>query len=110
MNDELVRMRREPGNGCLVLFIRGEIDLSNVDQLQHEIDLAVVGSSHVVIDLSETAYIDSQGLRLLKQLANRLSDEGTRLQLIAPQGSFARGVLEMTLISEGLEVLDTTPG
>jgi anti-anti-sigma factor len=110
MNDELVRMRQERRNGSLVLFIRGEIDLSNVDQLQHEIDLAVVGCSHVVIDLSETEYIDSQGLRLLKQLSNRLSHEGKRLRLIAPPGSFARGVLEMTLISEGLDVIDTTAG
>ena len=55
---------------------------------------------------SEIAYIDSQGLRLLKQLSDRLSSEDTTLQLIAPPGKFARGVLELTLLDKDVEVLD----
>ncbi len=77
-----------------------------MELLRQQIDLAATGSAQVVIDLSEIEYIDSQGLRLLKQLSNRFSDEGTTLQLIAPPGTFARRVLEMTLLNEGFEVHD----
>ena len=106
MNDELVRMEQERRNGRLILHLHGEVDLSNVEHLGRQIDLAATGSAHVVIDLSEIEYIDSQGLRLLKRLSNRFSDEGTTFQVIAPPGTFARGVLEMTLLNEALEVHD----
>jgi anti-anti-sigma factor len=75
--------------------------------LQQRIEHAVVGNTDVVLDLSAIGYIDSQGLRLLSQLSKRLSREGTKLRLIAPPGSVARGVLELTRMSEDIEVVDT---
>jgi anti-anti-sigma factor len=106
VNDELVRIEQERRDGRLVLHLRGEVDLSNVEWLERQLDLAVRGCDHVVIDLSEIEYIDSQGLRLLKQLSDRLSGEDATLQLVAPPGRFARGVLELTLLGEDVEVLD----
>ncbi len=97
-------MEQERREGRLILHLHGEVDLSNVERLGQQIEIAATGSAHVLIDLSGIEYIDSQGLRLLKQLSNRFSDEGATLQLIAPPGTFARGVLEMTLLNETLEV------
>jgi anti-sigma B factor antagonist len=109
MSGDLVRLEQERRDGQLVLRLIGEVDLSNVDWLERQLAVAVRGCSRVVIDLTDVDYVDSQGLRLLKQLSDRLSGEGGRLQLIAPPGRFARGVLEMTRLNEDAEVLDALP-
>lgn len=106
MNGDLVVMEREQRDGLLLVRLSGEIDLSNVDRLQQQLDLAIARSPVVAIDLDAVEYIDSQGLRVLKQLADRLGREGAKLQLIARPGGFTRRVLELTSISEEIEVLD----
>jgi anti-sigma B factor antagonist len=110
VNHELASIEPERRDGRLILHIRGDIDLSNAQPLQQRIEHAVVGKTDVVLDLSAIEYIDSQGLRLLSQLSNKLSREGAKLQLIAPPGSFARGVLELTRMSEDIDVVDTIDG
>ena len=110
MSGGLVRLEQERLAERLVLRLCGEVDLSNVGWLERRIGVAVTDSPHVVIDLSDVDYIDSQGLRLLKQLSDVLSGEGARLQLVAPPGRFARGVLEMTRLDDDLEVLDLLAG
>ena len=107
MNNEQASIETERRDGRLVLYLRGEIDLSNAQPLQQQIEHAVVGKTDVVLDLSAIEYIDSQGLRLLSRLSNRFSREGSKLQLIAPPGSFARGVLELSRMSEDIDVVDT---
>ena len=107
MSHELASIDTERRDGRLILCLRGDIDLSNAQTLQQRIEDAVRGNTDVVLDLSAIGYIDSQGLRLLSQLSKRLSREGTKLQLIAPPGSVARGVLELTRMSEDIEVVDT---
>jgi anti-sigma B factor antagonist len=107
MNRELASIETERRDGRLILYLRGDIDLSNAEFLQQRIEHAVVGNTDVVLDLSAVEYIDSQGLRLVSQLSKGFSREGSKLQLIAPPGSFARGVLELTRMSEDIEVVDT---
>lgn len=97
-------------NGALLVRLTGEIDLSNVDQLQVRLDGAVATDENVVLDLTGIDYIDSQGLRLLIQLYGRQAKGGSKLQLVAPLGGFAREVLKMTSIDEEIEVLDTANG
>jgi anti-anti-sigma factor len=108
--NDLGRIEQEQDGARLVLRLSGEVDLSNVEWLARQIDLAVRGSDHVVIDLTEIDYIDSQGLRLLKQLSDRFTGLGASLRLVAPPGSFARSVLEMTLLDENVDVLDAPAG
>ena len=106
MNQELAAIETERRGDQLVVSLGGEIDLSNAQPVQQRIEQAVEGASDVVVDLSAVEYIDSQGLRLLSQLIRRFAREGWRLRLVAPPGSFARGVLDLTRISEDVEVLD----
>jgi len=107
VNPELVSIDSEHREGRLILYLRGDIDLSNAQRLQQRIQHAVAGESNVVLDLTSVAYIDSQGLRLLSQLSKSLSRQGSTFQLIAYRGTFVRSVLELTHIDEDVEVLDT---
>jgi anti-anti-sigma factor len=107
MNEQLVVMEQERAEGRLVVRLRGEIDLSNVEQLEQRLGRAVEGFSVVVVDLSAIEYIDSQGLRLLTRLSRRLSTTGSDLELVAPKGSIARDVLEMTGLSQDIAIRET---
>jgi anti-sigma B factor antagonist len=107
MNDELVSTEIERSNGSLIIHLSGEIDLSNAHDLQQQLENSLEGSPAVVIDLTEIVYLDSQGLRLIKQLVNKANREGTRLQLVAPPNNFARQVLEVTQMSDYIEIRDT---
>jgi anti-sigma B factor antagonist len=106
MTDELVQVELEHANGVLVVRLTGEIDLSNVDQLQQRLTVLVAPGQDLTLDLTGIEYIDSQGLRLLVQLHENHVSSGSKLQVVAPPGGFTREVLEMTSIDEDIAVLD----
>jgi anti-sigma B factor antagonist len=110
MSDQLVAIQLEGSNGSLLVRVSGEIDLSNSYQLHQELESAIERWPRVVIDLAEIRYLDSQGLRLIKQLCTKINNNGSELQLVAPPNSFARQVLEMTRISDHVKLRDTVEG
>ena len=86
MTDQLVVLEQEGQDGRLAVRLRGEIDLANVERVQQRLDSCVEGRDHVVLDLTEVEYLDSQGLRLLSRLANRLSGAGVEARGGRPAG------------------------
>lgn len=110
MTDELALLQREELDGVVVVHLSGEIDLSNADELHGRIHRELKGARLAVIDLAAIAYIDSQGLRLLKRLADQLDGEGSKLEVVAPPDSIARDVLELTGMSDDITVRDALAG
>jgi anti-anti-sigma factor len=106
MNDQLASIQLERANGSLLVRLSGEIDLSNSDTLHQQLESAVEGWALVVIDFAEVKYLDSQGLRLVKQLCNKARKDGIELQLVAPPDSFSRQVLEMARMSDYVVIRD----
>jgi anti-anti-sigma factor len=94
-------------NGRIVIRLRGEIDLSNVESLEPQIDRAITGVQNVVIDLTAIEFIDSRGLRLLKRLATEMSERNATFAVVAPPASVARSVLDMTHMNDELAVRDS---
>ena len=79
-----------------MVAIAGEIDLSNTDEVASQIEAAVTSdSTSVVVDLTETTYLDSAGVRLLLTLAGRLQGRRQQLRLTIPDGSPIRVVLDI---------------
>ena len=86
----------EDHGGSPVARIRGEIDMSNVGDLNLTLRNAVAQSSAgLVIDFSETEYLDSAGLHFIFDLGKRLRDRGQRLYLTVPPGSPVAAVLDI---------------
>ena len=106
MSDQLCSLQFERSNGSLLVRLSGEIDLSNSDDVHQRLETVIDGCSTVLIDLTEITYLDSQGLRLIKQLSTKVERDGIELQLIAPPNSFARQVLELTRMSDYTEIRD----
>lgn len=69
-----VRGHRDP-SGEVELSIAGELDLASVESVRRGID-EVVGAAplRIVFDLGDLTFMDSSGIAMLLQLANRVED------------------------------------
>ena len=79
---------------AVVAGVRGEVDLSNAVSVRERLLDAVPNrAAGLVLDLSATQYLDSSGLRLNFELADRLRSRGQQLGLVVPEDSVIKGVL-----------------
>jgi anti-anti-sigma factor len=105
---ELARVEGRDHDGFRLVRISGEIDLSNVNLVMDAIAVAVPGdASRVVLDLSDTAYLDSSGIAMLFRLAERLGHRRQEVRLVVPPDAPARAVLELTRVETVIRIADT---
>jgi anti-anti-sigma factor len=85
------------GEHLWVVSLAGERDLADVDRLEAAFDAVFDQGSTLVVDLSETTFIDSAVIGLLVATQRRAEDdEAHRLAVVAPRGSHPRRLLDMT--------------
>jgi anti-anti-sigma factor len=83
-------------DGVPVASVAGEIDLTNVAEIGERIARAVPNNAlGLVIDLERTSFLDSAGLRLLFQLAQRLEQRGQQLRIAVPDDAVIRKALSV---------------
>ena len=81
--------------------VRGEVDLSNAASVRERLLHGVPNTaSGVVLDLSETDYLDSSGVALIFELSERLGTRGQKLALVVPSHSVIKRVLVITDIEQ----------
>jgi anti-sigma B factor antagonist len=92
----LAEVALEDHDGVSVAHVRGEVDLSNAKELRGTLqDVVQHVSAGLVLDFSETDYLDSAGLHFVFELGKRLRDRGQRLELVVPRGSPVESVLQI---------------
>ncbi|HEX9312653.1 MAG TPA: STAS domain-containing protein [Actinomycetota bacterium] len=89
-----MEVRRE-GDGRFE--VEGELDVSNAEQLGNALWAELRAGSSVVVDLSGLAFMDSQGLRLLLQLALHAEAAGFGPVVLVNLSPAVRRVLEISL-------------
>jgi len=105
---ELARIQVEVLNGTLVVSIVGEIDPSNAREIGRQLTEAVPNDAHIiVVDLAGVLFLDSSGVQMLFELAERLTGRQQQLRLVVPPGSPARRVLEIVAFADTAPVLDS---
>ena len=83
-------------DGIVVAGLPEEIDLANARGIGSIVAAAVPNDAvGVVLDLSGTTYLDSSGVHLIFDLAERLRARQQRLVLAVPDPSNVRRVLEL---------------
>jgi len=93
MND-LATIACEQLDGRFVVRVAGEIDISNARDLAATIETSVPNSAPVlVVDLTETRYLDSSGVALLLRLAERLKARRQELRVLVPRSAAVRAGL-----------------
>ena len=90
--------------------VTGDVDLATAgdlrDQLGPALEDAAVHGAGLLLDLRGVGYLDSSGLRLLAAMAR---DLGEALVLVAPSGTAARRVLEVSHLTDHLTVTEAPP-
>lgn len=85
----------------VIVRITGEIDIANIDVVSRALEAVNhSGRGSWVVDLTETTYLDSVGIRLLCTLAERLRFRRQELRLVAPAGAPVRRVLALTDVDQ----------
>lgn len=107
MSIPLASLETSRHEGKVVIGVTGEIDISNAFRLGREMEEAIANATAVAIDLTAVNYIDSQGVRVLYQLSQRVTADGIELTFIAPADSIAGQVLELTRMSDLIPVRES---
>jgi len=89
--------------GVPVVRLDGEVDLSNIDEVRAAVFApAEDGRSCLVVDLTQTTYLDSTAVRLLFDLAVRLQARRRGLRLVVSDATIVRRVLVLTKLDESV--------
>ena len=103
---ELATIQTEHADRRLLVRVAGEVDISNAKELGETIEMAVPSDAAVVVvDLSETRYLDSSGVALLIRLFDRLRARRIQFRVQVPEGAPIREILELTGLA-GIMPLD----
>jgi anti-sigma B factor antagonist len=81
--------------GAITIDVNGDLDMSNVGQLEKEIAAAIGECTGIIIDLTEVPFIDSAGISALLK-GRRMADEQGRRYRVTGAGGMVRQVLDMT--------------
>jgi anti-anti-sigma factor len=105
---ELAQIAVERQGDVFIAILTGEIDPSNARDLSRELTDAVPNAAMgVVLDLSAVQYLDSSGVQLLFELADRLAARQQRLAVAVPPDAPARRVLEIVALDTTAPVADS---
>jgi anti-sigma B factor antagonist len=81
--------------GLPVAHLSGEIDRSNAAELGERLASAIAEQSRgLVVDLSELAFLDSTGIRMLFGLATQLTERQQALRVVVPDGSILEEIID----------------
>jgi anti-sigma B factor antagonist len=106
--EELARIQIETARSAVVARISGEVDISNVDLIKRKLTDSVTRSSPgLVVDVSDTTYLDSSGVYLLFELARALDGRGQRLSVVAPPTAPSTRVLLITGLDRMVSLTST---
>jgi anti-anti-sigma factor len=95
-------------DGVVIARLVGEIDLSNAREVGSDLTARVSNEAlGVVVDLSQTTYLDSSGIQLMFELAERLERRQQRLGVAVPEDAPIRRVLKVVSLDAAVPVVTT---
>jgi anti-anti-sigma factor len=99
---------------AILARLSGEVDLANARSVKERLLDAVPNTaSGLVLDLSATRHLDSSGVRLIFELAERLENRRQKLEIVVPDESNIRRVLLLTEVDSVVPMftsVDAVPG
>jgi len=105
---ELAKLAVERHAEIQVVRIAGEVDISNAGKLEADISDAVPNdAAGLVIDLSDTGFLDSAGIRMLFELGQRLGGRRQEVAVVVPPESLIRQSLVIVEVEQALPMHDT---
>lgn len=94
-------------SGWQCISVSGEIDLATVPELESAIDTVFASDSHpLVVDLTESSFMDSTGLKALV-MANRKFDENGRPFAIAVSGGPVSRLIDLSGVESSIRIVES---
>jgi anti-sigma B factor antagonist len=93
-----------------VTILTGELDLHASRTLGERLSAEVgagVAAADVILDLSAVSFIDSSALGVIVQAEQRLGRQGRGLAVVAPKGTVAADMVQITRVDRTLRVAET---
>jgi anti-anti-sigma factor len=108
MSDLATLTIEDRDDDVVVARLSGEVDLSNADVVGDQLRAAIPNRAlGLVLDLGATSYLDSSGVSLVFDLADRLRRRQQQLRLVAPADSPLRRVLRIVDPGGALPLTDS---
>jgi anti-anti-sigma factor len=97
-------------NGVPIAHVNEDIDAANAAITQQQLaDTLGPDASTLVIDLSETRYIDSAGIDMLLRLSDRLDHRRAKLILVIPETSQLKRLASIVGLPNAVAIHLTLP-
>lgn len=98
----------ELSSGWQCIVVEGEVDLATVEQLEAAIDQIHSSNSHpLVIDLTESSFMDSTGLKALVMAKRKFDDDGRSFAVAVSGGPVAR-LIDLSGVESSVRVVEST--
>jgi anti-anti-sigma factor len=81
--------------GCEVVQLLGEIDHATAPLVERDMLVSVRAATGVVVDLTETTFLDSAGLLCLDRVVTAFTDRGAPVRVAAPPEGMVRYTLDL---------------
>ena len=99
-DDELAAIEFERFGDTVRAVVRGEVDMSNADDIGVQLRAACNGAGGLVIDLSQLAFLDSHGVATIFELHREMAGRNQGLEVFADAGSIVARVLDLTGLTQ----------
>jgi anti-anti-sigma factor len=100
-----LRRRTDQAAGAELIWLHGEIDLSNAHEVRDHLSDLGTNGRHLVVDLGGVTFLDMSGVRLLETLSEFCRTRGVRLLLISLPTPVRR-VLDVVQFQPSIPVLE----
>ena len=115
MMSDIARLNFDRDAQNCVAAISGEIDTSNIQEIREMLDERAADAACLIVDLTETSFLDSAGVALLLEIAGRLQVTRRRFHVVIPVDAPIRRVVELSgldgqvdIVATRAELLNTT--
>ena len=96
-DDELATLRVRERGDIVIADVEGEIDLSNASSLLMDLAASVPNTARgLVVDLSGLEFLDSSGVHMLYDIADRLATRQQRFAVVIPPDAPPRRAIELS--------------
>ena len=90
-----------------VIAVTAELDMASVDEFREAVAQVPGAPERILVDLTETPFIDSMGLSALIEVHHELRSGGRGLALVAPRGTPAAQLLTLTQLRPQLPTYES---
>jgi anti-anti-sigma factor len=97
VSEELARLRVHERGGIVMADVEGEVDLSNASSLKTDLTVSVSNAAlGLLIDLTGLDFLDSSGVHMLYDIADRLATRQQRFAVVMAPDAPPRRAIEIS--------------